>query len=149
MNDLNSTSGAQSIEQSAGTILIRIDADEPQGLIIRIRREGFEFPKGHVEPGETSEQAAIRELREETALFSEVVIGSEVGRIQYELEKNGARIQKAVVYYVAFAETDCMFDKRPKGTREIRWIAPDEIETVPLVNEDLRPILTRAFKSMD
>lgn len=39
----------------------------------RRRRDEWIFPKGHIEPGETAEQAAVREVREETGVEAEVV----------------------------------------------------------------------------
>lgn len=44
----------------------------------------WEFPGGKVEPGETPEQALIRELREELAI--EAVIGPEIARYRYSFE---------------------------------------------------------------
>ncbi len=43
------------------------------------KRGGWEMPGGHVEPGETSEQAAVREFMEESGYRIEVVAGRDIG----------------------------------------------------------------------
>jgi tRNA nucleotidyltransferase (CCA-adding enzyme) len=56
------------IEKSAGAILYQIKNEEPYYLIIYGRNNYPGFPKGHVEYGETDEQTAIREVREEVGV---------------------------------------------------------------------------------
>lgn len=51
-------------ERSAGGVVIG-----PGGRIVLVRRRtSWLFPKGHVEPGETDEEAARREIAEETGI---------------------------------------------------------------------------------
>jgi len=37
------------------------------------------------------------------------------------------------------------FGQRPERTKELRWINPAELATLPLVNEQLRSIIARAL----
>lgn len=53
---------------SAGAIVYRNDTV----LMIRVGSR-WSFPKGHVEPGETAKQAAVRETREETGISAELL----------------------------------------------------------------------------
>lgn len=56
------------------------------------------FPKGHLEEGETSEQAAVREVLEETG-YKVKIIDTLMGST-YEYEENGVRHSKVVDYYL-------------------------------------------------
>ena len=53
---------------SAGAIVFRGDTV----LMIRVGSR-WSFPKGHLEPGETAKQAAVRETREETGILAELL----------------------------------------------------------------------------
>jgi 8-oxo-dGTP pyrophosphatase MutT (NUDIX family) len=56
------------------------------------------LPKGHPEPGETAEQAAIREVREETGVTAELI--EPLGEVSYTYERRGRRIAKRVAFFL-------------------------------------------------
>jgi 8-oxo-dGTP pyrophosphatase MutT (NUDIX family) len=56
------------------------------------------FPKGHLEEEESTEQAAVREVEEETGITSEIV--QKIGQSKYTLTKNGEQIFKVVTIYL-------------------------------------------------
>src|SRR5436853_7519497 len=59
----------------AGAIAIRRGRSGTEVLVARAKKNPLEwiFPKGHIEPGETAAEAAVRELQEETGVAGEVV----------------------------------------------------------------------------
>ncbi len=59
----------------AGGVVARLDAGRPRYLLVRARRDPTQwiFPKGHVERGETPEEAAVREVREEAGVHARVL----------------------------------------------------------------------------
>ena len=59
-------------EKSCGAVIARQAAEGWETLLILNRKGIWSFPKGHVEPGETETQTAVREIREETGLTVEV-----------------------------------------------------------------------------
>lgn len=61
------------------------------------------FPKGHAEAGETPEQAAMRELQEETELLLVGVNTTVVFSSRYQFEHDGELIDKTVSYFLAEA----------------------------------------------
>lgn len=60
--------------RQAGAVAVRTDGPEPRFLVVTARRDPSHwiFPKGHVEPGEELDEAALRELEEEAGVTGEV-----------------------------------------------------------------------------
>ncbi|TSC87894.1 MAG: 7,8-dihydro-8-oxoguanine triphosphatase [Microgenomates group bacterium Gr01-1014_7] len=58
----------------------------------------WSFPKGLLDLGQTSEQAAVREVREEGGIEAEIV--NKVGYSKYVYTLNGEKIFKVVTYYL-------------------------------------------------
>jgi len=70
-------------------------------LIQHTRGRYWGFPKGHAEPNETPEQAAFRELKEETNLDFIRYLQNEPLMEQYYFMKEGQRVFKRVFYFIA------------------------------------------------
>lgn len=87
------------LEFSAGGVVID---DRGQFLLIRARdlrnRPVWTLPKGTLAAGETSEQAALREVCEETGYRCEVV--RELEAVTYWFQRGGRRIKKTVRWYL-------------------------------------------------
>ena len=58
----------------------------------------WSFPKGLIDPGQTSEQAAVREVREEGGVEAEIT--GKVGYSKYVYSLNGEKIFKVVTYFL-------------------------------------------------
>jgi ADP-ribose pyrophosphatase YjhB (NUDIX family) len=130
----------QPSEISAGAALVANNCV----LVIRVRSEGYELPKGGIEWDELPEDAALRELREEAAVASPVRAGSTLGHLDYTVATHAKR-----VYYVtATCDGAAELGPLPSRTRERRWISANELPSLPLVNEELRPLLARALTSL-
>ncbi len=84
------------VHRSAGAVVVQ----EGRCLILKTRRE-WVFPKGHLEEGETAEQAAVREVREETGV--QIEIDDRLGTTRYEFadRRRGYRNRKSVDWFVA------------------------------------------------
>src|SRR5438477_7798883 len=87
------------LEFSAGGVVV--DA-AGHFLLIRARdlrnRPVWTLPKGTLVSGETSEQAALREVREETGYLCEVVRDLET--VTYWFQREGRRIKKTVCWFL-------------------------------------------------
>ena len=87
------------LEFSAGGVVLD---DRGQVLLIRARdlrnRPVWTLPKGTLDPGETTEQAALREVCEETGYRCEVV--RELEAVTYWFQRSGRRIKKTVRWYL-------------------------------------------------
>ena len=53
---------------SAGAVLYTVIGGERRYVLVREKNGSYGLPKGHVEPGETLAQTALREVREETGV---------------------------------------------------------------------------------
>lgn len=93
----------------------------------------WEFPGGKVEPGETDRQALVRECAEE--LDVRVSVGERIGS-DVPLAHGRAVLR---VFSVTLLDGD-----RPRALEHsaIRWLAPDELDSVPWLPAD-RPIVRR------
>ncbi|GAB2464316.1 hypothetical protein GCM10007967_18440 [Xylanimonas ulmi] len=92
-------------ETSAGGVVVRAarpGEDGPQAaVIVRRNRAGrleWCLPKGHLEGAETPQQAAIREVREETGIVGE--IRTTLGVIDYWFSGETRRVHKVVHHYL-------------------------------------------------
>jgi 8-oxo-dGTP pyrophosphatase MutT (NUDIX family) len=113
-------------EFSAGTVLVRRMRDNWWVAVIRPagRPPGtWVLPKGRVEPGESSQQAALRELGEETGLAGRPI--DTLGAVEYWFSDNGERVLKTVAFFlVAYASG--ALSRLPDAARnevaEARWL---------------------------
>ena len=112
-------------EFSAGGLVVDLGGEVPRGALIgRTDRQGrllWSLPKGHIEDGETAEQAALREVREETGIAGEIV--GELGVIDFWFVADGRRIHKTVRHYLM---------RRVSGELSDADIEVDEVAWVPL-----------------
>ena len=84
---------------AAGGLVIDIETAIPRVLLVhRPRYDDWSFPKGKQDPGETVEQAAVREVEEETGLTCRIVRKLAVFRYDYRT-RNKAQLRPKVVHY--------------------------------------------------
>jgi 8-oxo-dGTP pyrophosphatase MutT (NUDIX family) len=85
-------------EHSAGGI-VRED-----GKLLMVKVENLEgkiawtFPKGHLEKGETAEEAALREVEEETGYQCEIL--EPIDKVEYFFKREGQLIKKFVTWFL-------------------------------------------------
>lgn len=114
------------LQFSAGGVIYR-KSDGRTEIIILTRGEGkvFCLPKGKIEKPETPEEAALREIREETGLTG--TIEKELGRIDYWFysDEEKVRIHKTVIFFlVKYLSGDTKDHDRDAET--VSWFPIDE-----------------------
>ncbi|HWV87168.1 MAG TPA: NUDIX hydrolase [Capillimicrobium sp.] len=112
---------ATSTEFSAGGVVVR--GDETIVIVPRRRaangRAVVALPKGHVDPGETPPQAAVREVREEAGVEAELV--EKLGDVRYWYQRDGKRIAKVVAFYLFDYRSGDVADHDAE-VEEARWV---------------------------
>lgn len=93
-------------EVSAG-VLVYLDKEPEEFLLLHYPSGHWDFPKGHIEEGETDKETALRELEEETGIKEDEVELHEDFReeIEYFYKKRDELSHKKVIYFLGEVET--------------------------------------------
>lgn len=100
----------------------------------------WSLPKGHVEPGETTGEAAIREVSEETGI--EAIIVAELGTVDFWFTAEDKRVHKTVHHFIMQAVGGEISGDNPE-VLTAEWV---EMERAParLAYADERRLLHKA-----
>ncbi|MBQ3264527.1 MAG: NUDIX domain-containing protein [Ruminococcus sp.] len=131
-------------EKSCGAIVIYKKGDRCKILLVRNHNgRNYSFPKGHVELGETEEETAIREVKEETGLdisiipsFREVADYCPFGKIR-----------KRVVFFMAQTMSDRVHIQEEEIDSFI-WVDLEEAHHRCTYDNDLR-VIRKARENID
>ena len=85
-------------EFSAGGVLVRRFQGRPFAAAVAPRAGVLALPKGHPDGDETMQEAATREVREETGLEGELV--EKLDDVRYWYTRGGERVLKLVSFYL-------------------------------------------------
>ncbi len=102
---------------------------------------GWSWPKGWIDKGETPEQAAIREVREEGGVEAKAI--KKLGTLKiFFTNQDGKRVMKFITYFMMIYVADV-----PGGfgeeTAEIKWVTKDEAQGL-LVHKNEKELLEKA-----
>lgn len=111
-------------EISAGGVVYRTHNGALEIQLIQDRYGKISFAKGKMEPGETVEQTALREIWEETGITGRIEAPIDVIRYQYEHPTHGT-VDKEVHYYLVEAESG-QHQAQVEEIRGVSWFLPLE-----------------------
>jgi 8-oxo-dGTP pyrophosphatase MutT (NUDIX family) len=86
----------------------------------RPRYDDWSFPKGKLDPGESWEEAALREVEEEIGLRCR--LGAELSAVEYTVPRG----RKVVRYWLMEPESGAFAPN--EEVDEVRWLSPTEAE---------------------
>jgi 8-oxo-dGTP pyrophosphatase MutT (NUDIX family) len=112
-------------------------------LIGRLDRHGqllWSLPKGHIEDGETVEQTAVREVKEETGISAHIL--QPLGSIDYWFVAERRRVHKTVHHFLLEAVGGKLSDEDVEVT-EVAWVPVAELEP-KLAYADERKLVRKA-----
>lgn len=132
---------------SAGGAAFReIDGKFEVALVLMIPEMRWQLPKGIIDPGETPEQAALREVREEAGIECELIEPIETIEYWFVDSRSGTpiRIHKFVHFYLMRYVSGDVAD-HDHEVAEARWFRVDEaISTLAFDSEKSVVILGKA-----
>lgn len=136
---------------SAGGIPVIWTPEGPQLALIRVSRKSgatWEVAKGKLEIGETPEQAAIREVREEMGIDVELRITRALGALRYGFLAPGSLPRLKTVHMYLMTPLAPIAGFRPasgEGIGAVRWFGVEEARAA-ISHSSLVPVMRRAVE---
>lgn len=132
-------------EYSAGGVVYRLNGGGYDIVAVqRARHEDWSLPKGHIESGESREEAALREVKEETGLDARII--DTIGEIVYFYRRPRKGLTRKTVYYYLMEATSSELGKPNWEVSEIRWVPIGEAPNLLSYKNDLE--IVRKAKEM-
>jgi 8-oxo-dGTP pyrophosphatase MutT (NUDIX family) len=88
---------------TAGAVIFRPAPEGPRFLLIRNAKGHWDFPKGHIEPGETRVKAARREVREESGISRFTMVPGFREKRLWKFRQDGLTISKECTFFLGRA----------------------------------------------
>ena len=124
----------------AGGVVVRVEGGQRLYLVVQASKHKAHWvlPKGHIDPGETAREAALREVLEESGVVGEIV--EEVGVEEYSFPRKPVHALYFAMRFVSQGPSE--------EDREIRWLScEDAIET--LTFDQARKLVERTHAEID
>ena len=109
------------IEHSAGGIILYKYRNCWQLLLIKDMSGKWTFPKGKIEKGESSLEAAVREIKEEVGLFDLSMV-ERLSSVSYTYKRKGT-VKKTVDYYLFVSTSEHRLTlQKEEGIQDAKWV---------------------------
>jgi 8-oxo-dGTP pyrophosphatase MutT (NUDIX family) len=108
-------------EFSAGGLVVRRMRGRPYIAVVRLKGgKVLALPKGHIEPGESGGETAVREVREETGVEGRLV--EKLDDIRYWYTRDGARVIKIVSFFLLAYRSGTVRDYQREEVEGAEWL---------------------------
>lgn len=124
------------LEAAGGFVL-----NEHRQLLVFFRRGSWDLPKGKIDPGETPQEAAVREVQEETGLIN-LKLGDFLTDTYHTYELKGTRILKKTWWYWMDTADTQLIPQTEEDIEEICWVEPiNWLASGPVVYPNIREVI--------
>ena len=131
-------------EFSAGGVVYKKNEKEDlEILLIRVKNR-WSFPKGNIERGEPKDEAALREVKEETGVDAEII--EYLGEVDYWYSMDLYRIHKFVYYYLMRYKGGKITPQKEE-IDEAKFFSINEVENILTYPTD-KKIFERAVEAL-
>ena len=130
---------------AGGVVCVEQDGAVQVALCGRLKSGLWALPKGTPDHGESLEETALREVREETGL--DVEIAEPLGHIEYWFTRDAERIHKHVHFYL-MRPCGGSFDDHDPEFDVVQWASPEEALSM-LTYPSEREVLRRAMAALE
>ena len=135
-------------EPTAGGIVFRLSKDKKdiEILLIQDSKNRWTIPKGHIEPGETAKQTAIREIGEEAGLFHINVL-CWLGKIHFKYRRLDKLVLMTTQIYLVHSLDPRETPTKEKWMNGIKWFKfADALDAIEY--EDIEKLMLIAKKKI-
>jgi 8-oxo-dGTP pyrophosphatase MutT (NUDIX family) len=127
------------LEAAGGYVL-----NSREELLVFFRRGSWDMPKGKIDPGETPQEAAVREVQEETGL-QVVRLGAFLCHTYHTYELKGKHILKKTWWYTMQTEEEKVVPQTEEDIEAIEWVRPQTwLEQSPPLYGSIRDVIILA-----
>lgn len=115
-------------------------------LLVFYRRGSWDLPKGKIDPGETPEAAAIREVQEETGLV-QLELGPMLAHTYHTYEEKGQRVLKKTWWFRMYTTDTRLTPQTEEDIEEIRWVIPQTwLDSGVKIYDNIRDVAAAALR---
>ena len=124
------------IEAAGGVVF-----NEKEEVLVIFRRDFWDLPKGKIDEGESPQEAAVREVQEETGLKN-VILGKHILDTYHTYELKGKRILKKTYWYEMKTTDTQLIPQQEEDIEQAEWVVlPNFLNSKPVIYGNILIVL--------